>query len=635
MIAKTMFNRAPLVPGRFAPLPLGALKPKGWLLRQLQAQGEGLTGSLSQALPQVCEGDAWLENGESALRAARYLEGLVPLAFLTGDEQLRARMEARVGEVLQSQREDGCFGPQTQDAFIARGSMLMAVWQYYTATAQRGALLFLLRYLKYLLYRLSDEPLAPEEAAFTADTLYVALCAYNVTGKRPLLDLCRLLLEQGKDWTRFCHTFPYRVPMYKHTPPAQMRMLLRAPEGERSYYAHLQRTTRACNVAQGLRVPALGYVLTGSGKQEEAFEAGLSKLMKAHGVACGCFTGDTLLAGGSPSQGVDARAVHELMKTMEAELYAQGAPDAADALERLAFNALPAMYTRDMRACQWIQQPNQVRVSRETRAFYDADEDANLFASQGHEDVLSAVHRGFPGYAASLWMLSRDGGLAAMSYAPCTLRYRLGETAVRVEVDGAYPYDGAVRIRLSLSADAAFPIHLHIPAWAEGATAAVGGDVTACEPGSFATLSRQWHDGDVILLNLPMRPRLTRWYHASAAVERGPLVFALALGEDWEALDARDPQSALAASTASPWNYALLADADIEEELDPAQAGAFGEGCPAALYAQAAPVLDWTMQGGSCPQPPIAPPVDRARAARVRLVPYGATALRISQFPLA
>ena len=635
MIAKTMFNRAPLVPGRFAPLPLGALKPKGWLLRQLQAQAEGLTGSLSQALPQVCEGDAWLEGGEAALRAARYLEGLVPLAFLTGDERLRARAGARVDEVLKSQREDGSFGPQTQDAFIARGAMLMAVWQYYTATAERGALLFLLRYLKYLLYRLSDEPLVPQDAAFTADTLYVALCAYNVTGKRPLLDLCRLLLLQGKDWTRFCHTFPYRAPMYKHTPPAQMYTLLRASDGERSYYAHLQRTTRACNVAQGLRVPALGYVLTGSGKQEEAFEAGFSKLMKAHGVACGCFTGDTLLAGGNPSQGVDARAVHELMKTLEAELYAQGAPDAADALERLAFNALPAMYTRDMRACQWIQQPNQVRVSREARAFYDAGEEANLFTGSSNADVLSAVHRGFPGYASSLWMLSRDGGLAAMSYAPCTLRYRLGETAVRVAVDGAYPYDGAVRIELSLSEDAAFPIHLHIPAWAEGATAAVGGDVTDCAPGGFATLSRQWHDGDVILLNLPMRPRLTRWYHASAAVERGPLVFALALDEHWTELDAHGPMPDLAASTSSPWNYALLADADVEEELDPAQAGAFGEGCPAALYAQAAPVLDWTMQEGSCQQPPIAPPVDRARAVRVRLVPYGATALRISQFPLA
>ena len=206
---------------------------------------------------------------------------------------------------------------------------------------------------------------------------------------------------------------------------------------------------------------------------------------------------------------------------------------------------------------------------------------------------------------------------------------------MRVAVDGAYPYDGAVRIELSLSEDAAFPIHLHIPAWAEGATAAVGGDVTDCAPGGFATLSRQWHDGDVILLNLPMRPRLTRWYHASAAVERGPLVFALALDEHWTELDAHGPMPDLAASTSSPWNYALLADADVEEELDPAQAGAFGEGCPAALYVQAAPVLDWTMQEGSCQQPPIAPPVDRARAARVRLVPYGATALRISQFPLA
>ena len=232
-------------------------------------------------------------------------------------------------------------------------------------------------------------------------------------------------------------------------------------------------------------------------------------------------------------------------------------------------------------------------------------------------------------------MLSRDGGLAAMSYAPCTLRYRLGETAVRLSVESAYPYDGAVKITLSLSQDAAFPLHLHIPAWAEGATAAVEGEVVPCAPGEFAVLTRQWHDGDVVLLNLPMSARLTRWYHASAAVERGPLVFALPCEEEWTALCDRPLSPDWAVSAKSAWNYALVSGAGFDESAQPDQAGPFGEGCPIELETDAVAVPDWGMQGASCDQPPIAPPVSPEDAVRVRLIPYGAAALRISQFPVA
>lgn len=636
MIAKTMFNRAPLMPGRFAPLPLGALRPRGWLARQLELQAQGLTGRLPDILPEVGDACAWLGgSGEDALCAARYLDGLVPLAFLLNDGALKQEATRRVEWVLDSQREDGSFGPEAKDPLIPRGIMLKAVWQYYTATAERRALLFLLRYLKFLLYHLSDNALSSEEAAHISDTLYVALNVYNVTGKRPLLDLCQLLCDQGKDWTRFCHTFPYRIPMYKHTPPAQMKQLLGQTGDERSYYAHLQRTTRAASIAQGLRAPALSYVLTGSGKHEEAFETGFSKLMKAHGTACGCFTGDTLLAGANPSQGVDTRAVQELMFSLETVLWAQGSPDAADALERLAFNALPAAFTADMRACQCLQQPNQVRISREARAFYDAGEGANLFTAHEDADVLASVHQGFPKYAQTLWMLSRDGGLAAMSYAPCTVRYRLEDIAVKLTVETAYPYDGAVKITVALSGDAAFPMHLHIPAWAEGATAAVEGDVYPCAPGAFAVLSRQWHDGDVVMLNLPMAVNVSRWYHASGAVERGPLVFALPCREEWSALQERPLSPDWAVEAKSAWNYALLAGAGFDVNAQPEEAGAFGEGCPLEIWTDAAPVLDWGLSGASCDQPPIAPPVARENALRVRLIPYGATALRISQFPIA
>jgi hypothetical protein len=77
-----------------------------------------------------------------------------------------------------------------------------------------------------------------------------------------------------------------------------------------------------------------------------------------------------------------------------------------------------------------VQQANQVRISREPR--FDAeDEDANLFTCEDGE-TLCALLAALPRFAQAQWMLTRDGGLCAMGYAPCALRYRLGDTAVRV-----------------------------------------------------------------------------------------------------------------------------------------------------------------------------------------------------------
>jgi hypothetical protein len=51
-------------------------------------------------------------------------------------------------------------------------------------------------------------------------------------------------------------------------------------------------------------------------------------------------------------------------------------------------------------------------------------------------------------------------------------------------------------------------------------------------PGSFARLVRSFADGDVVALTLPMAVRSLRWFDDRAAsIERGPLVFSLAIDE--------------------------------------------------------------------------------------------------------
>ena len=74
---------------RFERLPLGTVRPTGWLRDQLLAQARGITGRLEQVWPDVGPSSGWLGGpGECWERGPYYLDGLVPLTAVLDDDSL-------------------------------------------------------------------------------------------------------------------------------------------------------------------------------------------------------------------------------------------------------------------------------------------------------------------------------------------------------------------------------------------------------------------------------------------------------------------------------------------------------------------------------------------------------------------
>src|SRR5690606_28215015 len=68
-----------------------------------------------------------------------------------------------------------------------------------------------------------------------------------------------------------------------------------------------------------------------------------------------------------------------------------------------------------------------------------------------------------------------------------------------------------------------FRLRLRIPAWAQGAEARVGEATAASvEPGRYLELEREWRDGEVVALSLPMRARVHRRGYRNVQESRSP-----------------------------------------------------------------------------------------------------------------
>jgi DUF1680 family protein len=213
-----------------------------------------------------------------------------------------------------------------------------------------------------------------------------------------------------------------------------------------------------------------------------------------------------------------------------------GEPVYAQEIERSAYNALLGAQAPNGEDWCYYSFPNGRRVHT---TYWRCCKSSGAMALE----ELPSIAYGLP----------QGGGIQVNLYSASTAILDLRSAGpVRVEQRTRYPFEGEVKITLTPQRESAFPMHLRIPEWAEGAKLRVNDDAVGVppEPGSYAVIERRWRAGDTITLELPMHPRAHRRTHRNVqesvlpdgsavqqevlhldylAVTRGPLVYATPL----------------------------------------------------------------------------------------------------------
>lgn len=655
--AGSQTSDAGLVPLMFRPLPLGAIKPAGWLARQLRIQADGLTGHLDEFWPDIKD-SGWIGGDKEGWERAPYwLDGLVPLAFLLDDEKLLAKAHRWIGYILDHQQDDGWLGPvvakrgkntpQNQYDVWPIAIMLKVLKQYHEATGEQRALDAMLKAAEGVGQLIDESPLSSWAMFRWMDLVWCLHWLYDTCeaddADHPhawLLDVAAKLHQQGFNWRRNFERFKYADKI----DAARLKKLMDRDDPDHDPDAY--HATHVVNNAMGLKGPAVWSRQSNKSGDRDAIFQMLDTLDRHHGQAHGLFSGDEHLATAMPSQGTETCAVTEAMFSFELLLSILGEPVLADRLERLAYNALPAAFKPDMWARQYVQQPNQIRCGRfDDRVYTNNGPDANMYGLETHFGCCTAnMHQGWPKFVAHLWMATPDNGLAALAYGPCTLQTRCGDTDVHIEVETEYPFDAVITIHVEVSAPTRFPLELRIPEWAAAATVQVGED----EPlpagaGRMHRIDQQWEGRTTIELVLPMRWRVERRYNQAATLLCGPLVFALNLDAHWEHVDGELPHGTWETYPAAPWNYALAIVPHTEtlersvgiEQFETGDRPFSPDGAPLRASVPVKVLAAWGVEHHAAAPPPMSPVRVTGKIERATFLPYGCTNLRITELPVA
>lgn len=638
-------NRLPLAPQYFIKLPVTAVKPGGWLKKQLELQRDGLTGNLGEISIWLSKTDnAWLSKdgkGKYGWEELPYwLKGYGDIAYMLGDKKMLKETKFWIDAVLANQRPNGDFGPANETKPGRRDlwgnmPMLWCLQSYYEYSADPRVLKLMSRYFKYEM-SVPDSLFLKDywENSRGGDNMISVYWLYNRTGEKWLLDLAAKLDRNTANWRQADN-----LPNWHNV-----------------------------NVAESFREPATFYMQSKKPGDLAASYNDFKLIRNIYGqVPGGMFGADENARKGydDPRQAVETCGMVEQMTSDEFLLQFTGDTFWADNCEDVAFNTFPAAFTPDYKALRYLTAPNMVVSDSKNHAPGIANDgpflNMNPFSSRCCQHNHSA---GWVYYAENSWMATPDNGLAAQLYSEGEVTAKAGNGGlVKITTNTRYPFDNMVEMTVSTKAPNSFPVYLRVPAWCNGASVKVNGAVVMTDEvaGGYIKVSNNWKNGDKITLRLPMQLTTRTWAKNknSVSVTYGPLTFSLKIEENyvkklnskevavndakWQ--DTADPAKwpTFEIYPASTWNYGLELNSrdaaksfSIERLPWPKDNNPFtNDSAPIRLIAKGRQIADWKIdQYGLCGLLPQSPAKTVAPETTLTLVPMGGARLRISAFPV-
>lgn len=658
-------NRKPLIATPYIKLPVGSVKPEGWLKESMIRQKNGLTGNLGKISAWLQKEDnAWLNpegKGKWGWEEVPYwLKGYASMAYILEDTAMINETNIWISGVLNSQRTDGNFGPtfldkEGREDFWPKMLMLYCLQTYYEYTQDARVIDFMKKFFAYQLNYDAGKFLRGHywQGVRTGDNLHSVIWFYNLTGNPELLKLMDRIHHNSNSWSDRNVTYK----QYNHVPVPGIEW----PD----WYNHLT-DWHNVNVAQGFREPALYYQRTKNNSDlKSSYDA--FQIVREHfgQVPGGMFGGDEVSRPGfsDPRQAIETCGIVEQMNSNEELLRITGDLFWADHTEDVAFNTYPVSFMPDYRSLRYLTSPNMVQNDDKNHAPGIFNDGPYLMMNPFSSRCCQHNHtQGWPYFTENLWQATADGSIAAVLYAPSVVNFKTNNGQnVKITEETNYPFEDEIRFTINTSETFDAPLYFRVPQWTDTVTITINNTTLKLGSGNqkLIRLENTWHDSDKIVFKFSMKIKTQVWdkNQNSISVSRGPLTYSLKIGERYVKKESdktaqHDSKWHKGANTAewpsfeiyptTPWNYGLEIDpTNPEKSLTvafkswPKDNYPFTvETAPIEITASGRQIPEWTMdQYGLCAPLQAGPVKSEQPLESIKLIPMGSARLRISAFP--
>ena len=205
-------NQPPLRPQHMVKLPVGAIKPGGWLLKSMELQRDGLTGQLPEISAWLTKkNNAWLnKNGQGDWgweEMPYWLKGYANIGYVLNDKKMIEESMVWINGTLNSQRDNGDFGPYVirkttgKRDLWAQMLMLFVLQSYYEYSHDARVVTHMTKYFHWQLTIPDNDFLTDYwENSRGGDNLYSVYWLYNITKEPSLLDLAKKIHRNTANW---------------------------------------------------------------------------------------------------------------------------------------------------------------------------------------------------------------------------------------------------------------------------------------------------------------------------------------------------------------------------------------------------------------------------------------------------
>lgn len=527
------------IPSAFERLPLGQIKPKGWIKAQMVGDlKNGYTGhldSLTKTVQISIFGSQRISHKDDSGRAwwnaettGNWLNGLVRMAFLTQDQKAMRKARYYIDYVLNHQDSSGYIGiykpnarynhPGENGELWGQTCIFRAMLSYYEFTKNERVLNAVVKATD-----LTMDHYGPQHSYFEGQhhmgashgLMFVDVLKwlYQLTGDQKYVKFA--------DWLYTDFSKNYRNPMGDD---ARLKNLLNK---NKPLVAHTP------NIIEHLRVPIWLYYATGKKIYRKAYEIGYKKLE------------DYMVPSGAVSSGnnewIDAKpptpnisyeycGILELLDTQELLTTETGNKKYADMAEALVLNAAQGARFPNGKAISYFSKVNFLKATNKK-------EGGRLDFSPTQEDVavccVPNAGRVMPFYVTGMWYKTtvkedKRKGIVAMFFGPSSVETRLNSVKVRIDEHTNFPFSQKITFKVQPGKATKFSIWLRDPAWCRNLKIKVSG-AKISKRGGYKIISKKWHSGDTFQVTYTSDIQTVKTRTGDYVFKKGPFLYALRL----------------------------------------------------------------------------------------------------------